>query len=332
MQSVKNVIRISCLVSSLFMALSACQPKDIDLKTASLNAKAQSDTTADVEMKPVEKNKLVALLIEKSFEPLHLLKAKSNSEYAQKQGLNVKINEKKISENGEFQEEIIETVIPLSNDVAVTNSIKATNTTVNLSYKIVEYSLDPTSGKLLKFVIIKNNSAETKSVSLKVSEKNPKYTDDFNSETTAEYISISAGTEDNTYFIKTSRSETTNSKFDKKTYLTTESKLKISWDGQKSTLDQAIKVLSIDIDATRKVSKTAAIHFIDLAPELAVELGQNCVSINGKIQLNIIDKNNQKITNPDTLVISDSSMSFVKFQSAAAACEKRAVVDYGRML
>ncbi len=332
MQSVKNVMRVSCLVSSLFVALSACQPKDVDFKALSQNAKLQSESTVDVEMKPVEKNKLVTLLIEKSFEPLHLLKAKLNSEYAQKQGLSIKINEKKISENGEFQEEIIETAVSTSNDVTVVSATKATNTKSTLSYKIVEYSVDQTTGKLLKFVIIKNNSADTKSVSLKVSEKNPKYTDDFSSETTSDYISIFAGAEESTYFVKSSRSETTNSKFDKKTYLTSESKLKIAWDGQKATLDQALKILSIDIDANRKVSKTASIHFIDLAPELTVDLGQNCMSINGKIQLNILDKNNQKITNPEFIIIADSSMSILKFQSAAAACENRAVVDYGRML
>lgn len=307
--------------------VTSCQPKDIDLRgyqAVSVTSKDQKSTP----MTDVETNNVLAVAIERTIEPLHFLKATLNNHYAAQFDLE-RISIASDVETDELSEEILRTKI-----VDVSKNEKknrVTNSDVLINYKIDEFSVDP-SGKLRKLVLQKNIFQDTKQTSYKDAVGGGKR-DDFQSESVNERLVIRPAAADNVYIVKLTRIENTNSKKDKKTVLKTESKLKIVWNGQNSTLDEAIKILSIEINVQRLGEKTGQVVQSDEQPELSVRLGQ-CVSIEGRMKYNPANSADSKITNPDEIILTDSTVQILskKYKSQALPCETRPVVDLARLL
>lgn len=308
----------SLLLSSVFL-FSSCQPKDVDLRgvqSATQSAKEQKVSAMSIS----ETNNVLALTVERAFEPLSLLKAKLDAAYAEQNDLSVLVSTKP-ADSDELAEEMIESKTA-SKDKKLNRS---TNTTSALSYKVDEFSVDA-GGKLRKLVLVKNVFKKTIQRALKGS-------DNFDSQSFAERMTIRPSVDDNIYVIKVSRSDNTNSRKDKNSLINTETKIKIIWDGQKDSLNKPLQVVHIEVDADRQLNKTGKIKIYDDQPTgLTVEVGA-CVSINGTVKLNTALDKDQKMTNPEQVVITDSSFQFTTKQvSKALPCETRPVVDLSRLL
>ena len=185
----------SLLLSSAFL-FSSCQPKDVDLRgvqSATQSAKEQKISTMNI----AEMNNVLALTVERAFEPLSLLKAKLDAAYAEQNDLSIVVSTKP-SDSDELAEEMIESKTA-SKDKKLNRS---TNTTSELSYKVDEFSVDA-GGKLRKLVLVKNVFKKTVQRALKGS-------DNFDSQSFSERMTIRPSVDDNIYVIKVSRSDNTN--------------------------------------------------------------------------------------------------------------------------
>lgn len=315
-----SFVRSSGLLLSVVFVFSSCQPKDIDLRGAqAANQFSGKDPKASI-MSASESNTILAVTMERAFEPLYLLRAKLDSEFASQQDLKVE-NSTKPADTDELSVGLLESVIAKEGTVLKRN----TNTTSSLSYTIDEFSIDA-GGKLRKFVLNKNIFKETTQKALRGK-------DDFKSQSYSEKMTIYPSADENIYVIKLSRTDSTDSKKDKKSLIKTETKIKIIWDGQKSSLNQPLQVLYIEADVKRELNKTGEIKIYDAQPmNLTVQLG-SCISINGTFKINTTLDADQKMINPDQIVISDSSFEFPsKQKSTALPCESRPVVDLARLL
>ena len=324
-------------VIGLSLLISACQPRDVDYRTQSRvgangsGSGGNSGPEKSIDMTPKETQLMMVVSLERMGEALHYAKSFLMPDYASANGL-VKVQTEKAISTDEINETYLETIRVDKKSKTDGNSgqvnFKKTNNTSELSYKVDEFSMDP-SGKLRKLVFIKNNFKPISTIGL--IDQNGKKSD-FKTVNISDRIMIRATSDDGVYIVKISRSDSTASKADKNTTIYLDVVFKLNWSGEIHHLDGELKISELLVKFERQGSKVGKFQIKALPENLTMSLGQ-CVSMNGSLDLGI-QAGNDKMTNPEVLTFNDSSAVFStsKVSSPAQPCEVRPVVDLTRLL
>lgn len=328
------------LLSVFAFGAYSCQPRDVELGGGAVSkfardGKGGSKSDANL-MSNKELNNLVVVSVERTSEALHLLKASLNPQYAKKNSLLKSPAEIEPTSN-ELPDVLLETVLakpvkdkkddpssPTTPAVADLKPgfIKKDFSELQLSYKIVDLSYD-LSGRLSRLTLMKNNFGKSYAKGFNASK------DDFNATAMMDHITIRRGTEENTFIGKIDRDDDANSKVDRKSTISSQINFKFSWDGQVSSLDQALAITFLEMKIKRVSEgggKQGELSF-KTADGYINTLLQDCVSLNGELNVKLN-------TQPMHMVFTDSSVQVDSgsYTSAARACAARPVVDLGRML
>jgi len=328
------------LVSSLIglsFVLMACQPKDVDYRTqtARVNSNNSGGPEKSVDMTPKETQLMMVVSLERMAEALHLAKAFLSPDYAAANGL-VKLQTDRSLSADEINETYLETIkVDKKNKSGEAGNAqviaKKTNHINELSYKVDEFSMDP-SGKLRKLILIKNNFKLVSQMGVMDLGGNKKT--DFKAVNISDRIVIRATSDEGIYLVKISRSDSTASKADKNTTMYLDVAFKIQWSGEINHLDGDLQITDLQMKFDRIGSKAGRFQVRSTPENLTVKIGADCASMNGVIDLGLAAGTDSKMTNPEKITLVDSTASFElsKLFSKAQACAVRPVVDLTRLL
>lgn len=319
----KITFNLVLTMTAVATVLASCQPKDVTINkpgAVSVNTNSTGNNLSGVEI-----NKLLALSLDRQVEPLHLLKAVLNSQYASAHGLMVTIDPvtqvKKLTAINSLQ----------TFDTAKYSSEYA------LNYEIQSLSQD-INGKLISMVL--KNTAGTVNQSKGVIKNTSKGTD-YSAKSVTEYVSVLATANANEYTVTSDRVDDSGSAADKQSYIFSSIVSIVTWDGTVAALDSDLPLKISQFKVDRKgANKTGFLSYQEFASTMTVKLDQ-CISSNGTVTLtqSSVVKGTEKMTPPtykkvDTVVtVTDSTYQVGSaFTSAAKDCATRPVVDLTRLL
>lgn len=313
------------IAAVLTLALFSCQPKDEKSLLTNKNV-----TQKGVSMNQVETNRLMALSLDRAVEALVLLKSVLNPTYADSQGL-------QIEDNQIVDDSISFIKATLKNKAAIKKISTQAENEIAINYEIESLELND-KNELVRLSLKSNEMVriQNKGV-LKVGSKKT----DFSSTTMTDRVVIAKAKQPGLYSVSISKIEDANSAKDKQSYINSQIKVKFSWDGQVSSLDQDVFINAIQLVISRTGLKTGLLSVKDMNAKLTVKLEQNCATANGVLNLAKIE-DLAKSTDPkpvlppsnQVITITESTVEIQKesFKSKAQSCESRPLVDLTRML
>ncbi len=313
-------------VTAAAIVLVACQPKDVTvIKPGDTQVNSNSNGVNSVEL-----NKMLTIALERQIEPLYLLKAILNPQYATEQGL-------VLNTDSATQVATLSTVNPLKVlDAGGYYSEYA------LKYEVQTLVKDANGNVTL--LILKNKATEFIQTTgyIRTGKKDSKGKDiniNYGSKAMSEFISIKLTTTPGIYSVEVARAEETNSAADKQNYVVSAIVYTIAWDGSVAALDNEILVTLTSLKVDRLGNKKAFLKYDRILADQPVKVSLGlCVSATGSVALGvkIVDKAADKLTPPkynDTVVnLADSSMEIGDFKSPAKECSTRPVIDFTRLM
>ncbi len=324
-----NIMRLNILFTMTAVAtvLVGCQPKDVTI-TKRGDANVSSNSTG---ANPIELNKLLSVALERQIEPLYLLKAVLNPQYAQSQGL-------------ELTTDVNTQVTTLS----AVNGLKKIDTPAFSSEYSVKYEIQALvkdANGNLTLLILKNKATEFIQTvgSIKTGKKDKSGQEILvgaSSKAGSEFISIKLTENPGIYSVEVARAEEINSKADKKNSVVSSIVSTIEWDGSLAALDNDVpmKLKALKVDRIGFKNTSLKYDQITTVDPILVKIG-SCLSATGSVTLGvkIVDKKADKMTpvkfNNTVVNLKDSSIEINEsFLSAAKDCATRPVVDLTRML
>jgi hypothetical protein len=323
----KMRLNILLTMTAVATTLVACQPKDVTItKPGDANVNSKNTGANSTEL-----NKLLSVAIERQIEPLYLLKAILNPQYAQSQGL-------------ELTTDANTQVTTLS----AVNGLKKIDTPAYSSEYAVRYEIQALvkdANNNLTLLILKNKATEFIQTAgyIKTGKKDKSGKEiltNISSKAATEFISIKLTQTPGVYSVEVARSEETNSAADKKNSIMSAIVSTIEWDGSIAALDNDIPMKLKALKVDRIGYKNASLKYdqITAADPILVKVG-TCLSARGSVTLGvkIVDKKADKMTpvkfNNTVVNLEDSSIEINEsFSSAAKDCATRPVVDLTRLL
>jgi hypothetical protein len=323
-------MRLNLVLSMTAVAtmLTACQPKDVTV--AKIGEATVNSNNSNSGANSAEVSKLLAVAIERQFEPIYLLKAILNPQYAAEQGLI-------LNTDPTTGEQTLSTV----------NNLKVIDTPSYFSEYALKYdvqALVKDANGNLTLLVLKNKATEfiqtTGNVKTGKKDKNGKAVNiNYGSKGKSEFISIKLTTTPGVYSVKVARAEETNSAADKQNSVVSAVEATFEWDGSVAALDNDVPMKLTALMVDRLGNKKAILKYDKITVEnpVLVKIG-TCVSATGSLALGvkIIEKGADKMTPPkynNTVInLNDSSMTIGAFQSPAKDCANRPVIDLTRML
>lgn len=322
----KMRLNILLTMTAVATTLVACQPKDVTItKPGDANVNSKNTGANSTEL-----NKLLSVAIERQIEPLYLLKAILNPQYAQSQGL-------------ELTTDANTQVTTLS----AVNGLKKIDTPAYSSEYAVRYEIQALvkdANDHLTLLILKNKATEFIQTAgyIKTGKKDKSGKEiltNISSKAATEFISIKLTQTPGVYSVEVARSEETNSAADKKNSIMSAIVSTIEWDGSIAALDNDIPMKLKALKVDRIGYKNASLKYdqITTADPILVKVG-TCLSATGSVTLGvkIVDKKADKMTpvkfNNTVVNLNDSSIEIGLFESVAKDCATRPVVDLTRML
>ena len=319
-------LNILLTMTAVATTLVACQPKDVTItKPGDANVNSKNTGANSTEL-----NKLLSVAIERQIEPLYLLKAILNPQYAQSQGL-------------ELTTDANTQVTTLS----AVNGLKKIDTPAYSSEYAVRYEIQALvkdANDHLTLLILKNKATEFIQTAgyIKTGKKDKSGKEiltNISSKAATEFISIKLTQTPGVYSVEVARSEETNSAADKKNSIMSAIVSTIEWDGSIAALDNDIPMKLKALKVDRIGYKNASLKYdqITTADPILVKVG-TCLSATGSVTLGvkIVDKKADKMTpvkfNNTVVNLNDSSIEIGLFESVAKDCATRPVVDLTRML
>ncbi|MBC7754268.1 MAG: hypothetical protein H7Z71_08530 [Moraxellaceae bacterium] len=318
-----NFVLLMTVISTLLVA---CQPKDVTIKKPFDDKAKIKDDGANT----VENNKLLAITLDRQFEPLYVLKAVLNPQYAAVQGL-------------ETTFEPTTQVLTLS----AVNKMKTFDTPAFSSEYSLKYDIKSlvkdTQGRLTSLILKSKVNEMIQSVGyVKTGKKDDAgnlIVTNFTSQAASEIIMIQVTQTPGFYTVEVSRTEDTNSTADKKNLIATSIVSTIEWDGTAAGLDNEIATKLNALKVDRVGAKTTTLKYDEIVAALPVRVKiGTCVSASGSVTLvqRVMAQGADKMAPPtitNTIVeLNDSSLKIDKFSSEAKECATRPVVDLTRML
>ena len=322
----KMRLNILLTMTAVATTLVACQPKDVTItKPGDANVNSKNTGANSTEL-----NKLLSVAIERQIEPLYLLKAILNPQYAQSKGL-------------ELTTDANTQVTTLS----AVNGLKKIDTPAYSSEYAVRYEIQALvkdANDHLTLLILKNKATEFIQTAgyIKTGKKDKSGKEiltNISSKAATEFISIKLTQTPGVYSVEVARSEETNSAADKKNSIMSAIVSTIEWDGSIAALDNDIPMKLKALKVDRIGYKNASLKYdqITTADPILVKVG-TCLSATGSVTLGvkIVDKKADKMTpvkfNNTVVNLNDSSIEIGLFESVAKDCATRPVVDLTRML
>jgi hypothetical protein len=322
-------MRLNLVLSMTAIAtmLVACQPKDV---TVLKPGEAMVNSNGSGGANSAETSKLLAVAIERQFEPIYLLKAILNPQYATEQGL-----------------VLITDAITQEQTLSTINNLKIIDTPTYFSEYALKYevqALVKDANGNVTLLLLKNKATEfiqtTGNIKTGKKDKNGKDINvNYGSKGKSEFISIKLTTTPGVYALKVARADETNSAADKQNSVVSAVEATFEWDGSVAALDNEVPMKLTTLMIDRLGNKKAILKYdkITLENPVLVKVG-TCVSARGSLTLGvkIIEKGADKMTPPkytETLInLDDSSMEIGDFKSPAKDCATRPVIDLTRML
>lgn len=322
-------MRLNLVLSMTAVAtlLVACQPKDVTvLKPGETMVNSNGSGGAN----SAELNKLLALSLDRQIEPLYLLKAILNPQFAADQGLI-------LNTDATTQVSTLTTV----------SSLKVLTAPGYYSEYALKYevqALDKDANGQLTLLVLKNKATEFIQTAgyIKTGKKDKNGKDintNYSSKSMSEFISIKLTSAPGVYSVEVARAEETNSAADKKNYVVSAIVSTIEWDGSVAALDNDVPMKLTALKIDRLGNKNAFLRYdqITAAAPILVKIG-TCLSATGSVTLGVkvIEKGADKMTPPKynntTVDLNDSSVQIGNFSSPAKECTTRPVVDFTRLI
>lgn len=323
-------MRLNLVLSMTAVAtmMTACQPKDVPVAKIGDTSVSTNNTAAAANS--AEVSKLLAVAMERQIEPIYLLKAILNPQYAAEQGLI-------LNTDANTQEQTLSTI----------NSLKIIETPTYKSEYALKYdvqALVKDANGNLTLLILKNKATEfiQSTGYIKTGKKDSKGKDiniNYGSKAKSEFISIKLTQTPGVYSLKVARAEETNSAADKQNSVVSSIESTFEWDGSVAALDNQIPMKLTALMVDRLGNKKAILKYDLITAEqpILVTAG-TCLSATGSVALGvkIVEKGATKMTpvkyNNTVVNIVDSTMTIGNLVSQAKECATRPVVDFTRLL
>lgn len=292
----------------LVFGLFSCQPSDV-------NMSGSKNTVTDVKSLSIEnQNKMIAVGLERQIEALQLIKASLDSQYAQE--LQLVMTET----DGQTYLKSKNSKLTWKNNV-ITND-------ASISFQITDKRLNA-DGSLKSLILKKTQGEDLKSQGIIFTDNRKT---DFVEFTTTHIIQATPDT-DGFYVIETMRSSDTSSRFEKQTTHLLDSRLKVKWNGQISTLNSALEIQDLKMYLTKKGAANGRLSLVSQSSALNISLN-SCTSINGNLQYDVDNKIAKvEARTLQNLNVQDSTFTFEDGMiSVAQGCESRPWVDLTRFI